>query len=93
MYLLLSSFVYRLVYIRVHFCILKGDLVFPPGIRDYCVGKDIAASKFAKYNLAVGFPLQKAYRSHGRGYKRFQVKRDVCDLFDMLAQGQLFKVR
>ena len=48
------------------FCVLKANFLLSPGVRKYCVGRDIAASRFAEDDLAIGFPLQEAYESHGR---------------------------
>jgi hypothetical protein len=41
------------------FCVLKANFLLSPGVRKYCVGRDIAASRFAKDYLAV------PYESHG----------------------------
>ena len=49
------------------FCILKANFLLSPSVRKYCIGKDIAASRFAKDNLAIGFLLQVAYKSYSGG--------------------------
>ncbi len=46
-------------------CVLKANFLLSPGVRKYCVGRDIAASRFAKDDLAIRFPLQEPYESHG----------------------------
>jgi hypothetical protein len=46
---------------------LIDDLLFSLGIREYCVGRDFAAGRFAKDDLAVGFALQEAYKRHAGG--------------------------
>ena len=49
------------------FCILKANFLLSLGVRKYCVGRDIATSRFAKDDLAIGFLLQEAYKSYGGG--------------------------
>jgi hypothetical protein len=44
--------------------ILKNDLLLSPGMREYCISRDIAIGRFMKDDLAVGFMLQKAYKRH-----------------------------
>jgi hypothetical protein len=65
LYLPPPSLAYSLAYVRADLDILKDDLLFSPRIREYCVGRDIAAGRFAKDDLAVGFALQEAYKRHG----------------------------
>ena len=36
-------------------------------MREYCVGRDIAAGRLVKDDLAVGFALQEAYKRHAGG--------------------------
>ena len=67
LYLSLPSLIHSLTYIHANLDILKNDLLFSPGIREYCVGRDIAAGRFAKDDLAVGFTLQEAYERHAGG--------------------------
>ena len=41
--------------------------LFSPGMREYCVDRDIAAGRLVKDGLAVGFALQEAYKRYTRG--------------------------
>ena len=65
LYLSPASLAHSLAHIRACFHVLKEDLLLLPGMREYRVGRDIAAGRFAEDNLAVGFALQEAYESHG----------------------------
>jgi len=40
---------------RAGFHVLKTDLLFSPGMREYCVQREIAAGGFAGNDFAVGF--------------------------------------
>jgi hypothetical protein len=44
--------------------ILKDDLLFSLGMREYCVGRDIATGRLVKNDLTVGLALQEAYQRH-----------------------------
>jgi hypothetical protein len=64
LYLPPPSLVYSVIYIYTNLDILKNDLLFSPGMREYCVGRDIADSRFAKDDLAVVCTLQEAYKRY-----------------------------
>jgi len=65
LYLPLLSLAYSLTYVCTNLNILKDNLVFSLGIREYCISRDIAAGRFAKGDLAVKFALQEAYKRYG----------------------------
>jgi hypothetical protein len=44
--------------------VLIVDLVFSPGMREYCVSRYFVTGRFAKDDLAVGFAMQEAYQRH-----------------------------
>jgi hypothetical protein len=69
LYLPSPSIIYSLTHVHASLDILKNDLLFSPGMREYCVGRDIAASRFAKDDLAIRFALQEAYERHARGLR------------------------
>jgi hypothetical protein len=53
--------------IFAHTClhVLKAELfviVCQPGMREDCVGAEIVDGRFAKGDIAIGFPLQEAHR-------------------------------
>ena len=43
------------------FYLLKGDLLFVPGMRKYGVGRDVSAGEVAKDKVAVGLALQEPH--------------------------------
>lgn len=69
LYLPPPSFVHNLALVLTLLQVLIDDLLFFPSIKEYCVGRDFAANTFAKYNLAVGFTLQEAYKRYAGGLR------------------------
>ena len=63
-YLPLPCLAHSFGHVRADLDILKDDLL-SPGMREYCVGRDIATCSLAKDDLAVEFALQEAYKRHG----------------------------
>jgi hypothetical protein len=60
LYLPPPSLLHSLALVFALLQVLIDDLLFSPGMREYCVGRDIVARRFAKDDLAVGFALQEA---------------------------------
>ena len=57
LYLTPPSLAQSLAYVRAGFHVLKEALLVSLGMREYCVGRDIAAGRLAKDDLAVGCAL------------------------------------
>ena len=60
---LVHSFALVLAFLQV----LIDDLFFSLGMRKYCLGRDLAAGRFAKDDLAIGFVLQEAHKRYVGG--------------------------
>ena len=92
LYLPPPSLVHSLVLVLALLQVLIGDLLFSPGMREYCVGRDIAAGRFAKDDLAVGFALQEAYKTHAGGSRAISWQARLVLLVRHIAQALRFKV-
>ena len=86
------SLVHGLALVLALLQVLRDDLLFSPGIREYCVGRDFAAGKFAKDDLAVGFALQEAYKTYARGSRAILWQARLVLLVRHIAQALRFKV-
>jgi hypothetical protein len=61
LYLPPPSLVHSLTLVLALLQVSIDDLLFSPGMREYCVGRDFAAGRFMKDDLAVRFALQEVY--------------------------------
>lgn len=71
-----TSLVYSLAFVLALLQILIDDFLFSPSMREYCVGRDFAAGRFAKDDLAEG------YGYHVHLLKLFNIEFEVTWIAD-----------
>ncbi|PMD67463.1 uncharacterized protein K444DRAFT_606402 [Hyaloscypha bicolor E] len=93
MYLPPPSFVYSLVLVLALLQVLINDLLFFPGMREYCVSRGFAADEFAKDNLAVRFALQEAYTRYGGGSRAISWQERLVSLLQRVGTALRLRIR